>query len=181
MTYQGKVPSTVRGVMLGVAMVVLIGAQSGCASHGVPGGTTFTPKPSSADFEITFDPGQPVDSAVKVEPNEGDAWLETVLSTATDKNRIVWTSDRDFAIKFVSIDDQTQPGKRLGNEKNGWNKAGPKEGGGYILELRLDQGKGKTKKEIRGVKYLVKSPSDCDAKNPGPNCMVLDPVIIVRF
>jgi hypothetical protein len=172
---------TVRGTVLGLACVSIAAMLAGCGHGMVRGGTNLTAKPSKADFDITIDATDPADKQIVVEPNEGDAWLEAVPSPGADDNRIVWKSSVSFSIKFVSIDDQSKdPKKGIGNEQNGWNNA-VRDSSGYKYRLKLDDGKGNKKKTIRGVKYLVKSPAGCDDTNPGPNCVVLDPVIIVRY
>lgn len=172
---------TARMAVLAIASVGVVAVLAGCANGSVRGGPALTSKPSNADFDITIDATDPADKQIVVSPNEGDAWLETVKTPRDGDNKIVWKSSLSFSIKFVSIDDQTKnPKKGIGDEKNGWNDA-QADGNGYKLKVKLDDGSGNKKKTIRGVKYLVKSPAGCDDTNPGPSCLVLDPVIIVRY
>jgi len=136
----------------------------------------------SLDITFVADPGSPSVTEIVVSPNEGDVSLETVpVVPGQDKNWVTWTSERSFAIKFGPIDDTcTGPRKKFGNEKDGWNDSSP-VGNKHVYTLKLNPGKGTKKKEILGAKYSVKSPAGCDAMQPGPNCLVLDPVIIVRY
>lgn len=181
MSYQGKGYGFARAVGLGLAAMGVAAVVTGCVADGVGAGSNLTSKPSYADFNITIDATDPADRQIVVAPNEGDAWLEAVKEPGPDDNRIVWKSTASFSIKFVSIDDQTRnPRKGIGDEQNGWNDARP-DGNGYLYRVSLDNGKGNRRKTIRGVKYLVKSPAGCDDTLPGPNCVVLDPVIIVRY
>ena len=135
-------------------------------------------------LDVTFvtEPGVPPVTRIVVSPDDGDVSLEAVPDApGQDKNWVTWTSDRAFAIKFGPIDETcTGPRKKLGNEKDGWNDSSP-VGNKYVYTLKLNPGKGNSKKEILGAKYSVKSPAKCDETQSDPNCLVLDPVIIVRY
>ena len=176
--------SMVRVFALGLAGLCLAGMLAGCqttAGTTNSGGGSGSPsiKKSNASFTVTDDAND--STTLAVEPDGGDAWLETDADAT--KNYITWTSSRSFAVKFVQIDDQTKnTTKKLGDESNGWNKAKVDAAGTtYTYKLKLDTGSGNRKKSIRGAKYLVKSPDNCDASSPGASCRVLDPVIIVRY
>lgn len=172
---------TVRGAMFGVAIMGLAGVLAGCVTDGNKGETGTMAKPSAAEFEVKFDSSDPVETLIVVEPDEGDVWLEAVKVPKEGENRVIWKSKRSFAIKFVQIDDNDKsPSKKFGDEADGWNDASP-VAGEYIYPLKLKNGEGKKKKSIQGAKYIVKSPAGCDEKSPGPNCLVLDPIIIVRY
>jgi hypothetical protein len=178
-----KVESMVRFVVnLGVAG--LLSVMVGCATHQASGGSASMAKPSTMSLDVAFvaDPTSPSRTAIVVSPNEGDVSLEAVpVMPGQDKNWVTWTSERAFAIKFGPIDEScTGPRKKLGNEKDGWNDSKP-VGNKHVYTLKLNPGKGNSRKEILGAKYSVKSPAGCDETQPGPNCVVLDPVIIVRY
>lgn len=168
----------VRGVVLGLACVSLAGTLVGCTAGGLKGDPATTVNPSNAEFRITVDTSNAPGTEIMVGPNQGDASLEAVKTPVDKQNKIVWTSDRTFAIKFVQFDDpKKSPSKKFGDEKDEWNKSGDD----YAYTLTLKEGSGKPKKSIQGAKYIVKSPEDCDENSPGPNCFVLDPVLIVRY
>ena len=172
---------TARRVTAGLVCIGLTAAIAGCVCGGVRGGPDLADKPSSAEFEVAIDATVPADKRLVVTPNEGDAWIETVATPGTGDNRIVWKSSASFSIKFVQIDDQSRGlSRRLGDERDGWNDA-VRDGSGYKYKLALDRGSGGRNKSIRGAKYLVKSPAGCDDRAPGPDCLMLDPVIIVRY
>ncbi|MGB7738688.1 MAG: hypothetical protein WBM03_06200 [Steroidobacteraceae bacterium] len=152
------------GLTLACALVVL----SGCVCDPV----SVTAKPSKADFKITFTPERATKpTGMTITPNDGDAFLQVVQSPGPDDNKILWYSDQNFRIKFVQIDDQTQPlkpGKELGNEKKDWNDASTKNGR-YEYTLNLKQGNGRTKETV-GAKYIVQHVA---------SLVDFDPVIIV--
>jgi hypothetical protein len=171
---------TVRGAVFGVAIMGLAGVLAGCASGIVRDGTA-TVKPSAADFTIAIDATDPADKQIVIDPDEGDVWLQAVPAPRPGDNRVVWKSSSSFSIKFVQIDDQTKnPSKKFGDENNGWNDS-VADGSDYKYTLKLKNGGTSKKKSIQGAKYLVKMPAGCDDSNPGPNCLVLDPIIIVRY
>ena len=63
-----------------------------------------------------------------------------------------------------------KPGRRLGNEKQGWNEASDKDHDGYWeYTLNLSQGNGHNKEYV-GAKYFVMH---------ADSGMIFDPVIIV--
>jgi hypothetical protein len=172
---------TVRGAVLGVAIIGLAGALAGCTSGGVRGGSSLTAKPSAANFTITIDATDPADKQIDVTPDEGDVWLQAVATPGSGDNRVVWKSSSSFSIKFVQVDDQSKsPSKKFGDEGNGWNDS-VRDGSGYKYKLTLKNGSTSKKKSIQGAKYLVKIPAGCDDSSPGPSCLVLDPIIIVRY
>ena len=73
MNEQGKYV-TVRGAVLGIAIMGLAGALAGCTTSGGAIGTTAT---TNAVFGITFDTNAPKDEAISVSPGEGDAWIHS--------------------------------------------------------------------------------------------------------
>jgi hypothetical protein len=87
----------------------------------------------------------------------------------------------------VQIDDQTkeQRNKFSTRQQSGWNEATCDSAGRNCkLSLPLDAGSKKPhrKKEIRGAKYIVASPSGCSDLKPIPaTCKYQDPVLIVRY
>lgn len=173
--------SSARTIGFGLAVVGAVLAMTGCTSGGVRSDPSLTTSPSSAEFTIAIDATDPADKQVVVTPNEGDAWLVALASPGSDDNKVVWRSNVSFAIKFVQIDDQTKkPSKKFGDEGDGWNDA-VADRNGYKYKLTLKNGAGTKKKSIQGAKYLVKSPAGCDDSTPGPDCVVLDPVFIVRY
>jgi hypothetical protein len=186
MNDQGKA-SMIRGIALGLAGLGLAGLLAGCADRGGVkgdggGGHGLTTKPSMIAFQMTIDPAKPVDAQITFDKNDGDVWLDTVPGNGDDKNRIIWTASSEFEILFAQIDDQSKEiTKKLGKEDKGWNKSKVNPAGGHILNIQLDEGKGQSSKEIRGAKYIVRSPPNCDSTKPGPSCAVVDPIIIVRY
>ncbi len=152
----------------GFALVCLVGGLAGCANRPLQVMT----KPSHADFDIVFQPdGAPQPTSMVITPDDGDAWLVVVKVPGPKDNKVVWQSEKNFKIKFVQIDDQTQPlkpGKELGDEKQGWNEA-KQTNDGWVYTLNLKQGSGHGTVTV-AAKYIVRS----DAYN-----IELDPVIIV--
>jgi hypothetical protein len=178
-----KIESMVRFfISLGVAG--LLSALVGCVANHAGGGPQIVTKPSTMSLDVTFvaDPGVPPSTGIVVSPDDGDVSLEAVIEVpGQDKNWVTWTSERAFAIKFGPLDENcTGPRKKFGNEKDGWNDSKP-VGNKHVYTLKVNPGKGNPRKEILGAKYSVKSPAECDETRPGPNCLVLDPVIIVRY
>jgi hypothetical protein len=186
MSYQGY---KVRGWAFGLVAVGMVAGLAGCKTAGGEqdggGGPKPMVRPSFASFAITksaIDPGLLV-----VSPDDGDAWLETLPRERTHKdeqiNGVVWTYTESFDIKFVQIDDPDKsPTRKFGpTQQNGWTAARCEQGKPCVFDLPLYKGNGKSKKEIRGAKYMVRSPSDCDHRNPGAGCAFLDPVLIVRY
>jgi hypothetical protein len=138
----------------------------------------------SAVFDVTFATTGPGSEAVTITPGHGDAWLEA----AEDGSSVLeWNADREFGVKFVQIDDQSkeQKNKFSTRQKAGWNDAKCDSAGtNCTLSLPLDPGSNKPhkKKEIRGAKYIVASPSGCSDLKPIPaTCKYQDPVLIVRY
>ena len=178
-----KIESMVR-VVINLGVAGLLSALVGCATPQASGGPKGTTRPSTMSLDVTFvaDPASPSLTEIVVSPNEGDVSLEAVpVAPGQDKNWVTWTSERSFAIKFGPLDDScTGPRKKFGNEKDGWNDSKP-VGDKHVYTLKLNPGKGNSRKEILGAKYSVKSPAGCDEKYPGSSCLVLDPVIIVRY
>lgn len=153
---------------LGLTLVCMLGVLAGCACDPV----RVTGKPSSAKFTIKFEPGRVTPpTGMIITPDDGDVFLRVVNTPGPDDNKVVWQSDQNFRIRFVQIDNQTQPllpGKELGNEKKDWNEASNRNGvWTYTLNLRQGSGKGR---EVVGAKYLVEH---ADSRT------VFDPVIIV--
>jgi hypothetical protein len=177
MSYQGyRVRTWVHGLVAVVAVAGLVGCKS------PPGVRSDADALTGITFEIEFDTTVPGDEAVKITPQHGDAWL---VSAKQGTSTIEWTANRAFGIKFVQIDDQSkeQRNKFSKSQKAGWNDA-TCDNGLCKLVLPLDEGTDKPhkKKEIRGAKYIVASPSGCsDKQNIPADCMWLDPVIIVRY
>jgi hypothetical protein len=175
--------SMVRGFALGLTGLGLAGLLAGCGgTGGVRGGGTPQAL-TSAIFEVEFAATGPGDEAVTIKPEHGDAWLE---SAADGSSKLEWTSNSNFGIKFVEIDDQSkeQKNKFSHRQVDGWNEAKCDGTGKCTLSLPLDPGTNKPhkKKEIRGAKYIVASPSGCYDLKPRPaNCKWQDPVIIVRY
>lgn len=153
---------------LGLVLASMIGAVSGCASHSIQ----VQAKPSRVTFKIAFESdGAAKPTGMIINPNNGDAFLEVVKEAGPDDNKVVWKSDQNFRIRFVQIDDQTQPlkpGKELGNEKKDWNAASEKAGA-WEYTLKLQQGRGSTKETV-GAKYIVEHVD---------SGVLFDPVIIV--
>jgi hypothetical protein len=152
----------------GLTLACVLAVLSGCASNlGCVNG-----KPSNVTFQIGFQPdGSAKPTGMVITPGDGDAFLQVVKSPGPDDNKILWHSDQDFRIKFVQIDDQTQPlkpGKELGNEKKDWNDASNKNGR-YEYTLNLKQGNGRVKETV-GAKYIVQHVA---------SKVEFDPVIIV--
>jgi hypothetical protein len=178
-----KIESMAR-LFISLGVAALLSALVGCAAQQAGGGPRSTTKPSTMALDVTFvtDPGVPPITRIVVSPNDGDVSLEAVPAVpGQDKNWVTWTAERSFAIKFGPIDETcTGPRKKFGDEKDGWNDSKP-VGDKHVYTLKLNPGRGNPKKEILGAKYSVKSPAGCDAEHPGANCVVLDPVIIVRY
>jgi hypothetical protein len=153
---------------LGLTLACVIGVLSGCADNLA----CLNGKPSNVKFEITFQPdGVAKPAGMVITPDDGDVFLRVVRSPGPDDNKVVWQSAQNFRIKFVQIDDQTQPlrpGKELGNEKKDWNDASNKKGV-WEYTLNLKQGNGHTKETV-AAKYLVEH---------ADSGTVFDPVIIV--
>jgi hypothetical protein len=177
----------VRGGVLAVLAVGVTAGLAGCKTVGdVNGGSGDgggEPRPllnpSFISFKIDKDAKDP--TLLVVSPAYGDAWLDaepTAPAPGEDKNKIVWTSDYSYDIKFVSIDDPAKnPRKKFGpTQKNDWNKIECKSGPPCRFELPLFTGNGKSRKEIVGAKYMLRSPSGCTT-----GCAYLDPIIIVRY
>lgn len=152
----------------GFALAGLVSGLAGCAGRPLQ----VTTKPSHADFSVAFMPdGAPQPTSMIITPDDGDAWLLVVKTPGPKDNKVVWQSKKNFKIKFVQIDDQTQPlkpGKELGDEKQGWNEA-RQTNDGWVYTLNLKQGSGHGTVTV-AAKYIVRS----DAYN-----IELDPVIIV--
>ena len=155
---------------IGLVLACVIGLLAGCVgiSGHQPG------KRSYADFDIEFLPANssaPTDMVIT--PDEGDAFLEAVMTTNANDNRIVWTADKHFQVRFVQVDDQDKPlrpGKELGDEKQDWNDS-IKVGNEWVYTLLLKTSSGRKQKETVAAKYFVKLVS--------PE-VIFDPVIIVR-
>jgi hypothetical protein len=152
----------------GLTLACIVGIASGCGGRPLHGMT----KPAYADFDIEFKTdgtGKP--TSMIITPGDGDAWLQVVKVPGPKDNRITWQSRQNFKIKFGRIDDPSEPlkpGKRLGNEKDGWNEA-TETGGIWEYTLKLSQGNGRTKETV-GAKYSVKHVD---------SGLEFDPVIIV--
>jgi hypothetical protein len=129
-------------------------------------------KPSHANFDIVFKPDKPaIPTAMSISPDDGDAMLKVVKSPGSDDNKIVWQSNQQFCVKFVQVDDPSQPlkaGKELGDEKKEWNES-KKKGEVWEYTLNLKQGGGHGPETVV-AKYTVKH---FDSK------LEFDPVIIV--
>jgi hypothetical protein len=154
---------------MGLTLACVIGILSGCVNDPV----RVTGKPSHATFTIKFEPERVTPpTGMIITPGDGDVFLRVVRTPGPDDNKVVWQSDQNFRIRFVQIDDQTQPlrpGKELGNERKDWNEASQKNGvWGYTLKLRQGSGNGT---ETVGAKYLVEH---------ADSGTVFDPVIIVE-
>ena len=155
---------------LGLVLVCVFGLLAGCADNPAHA----TGKPSYADFDIAFLPaGSAVPTDMVITPDGGDAFLEAVMTTNANDNRIIWKSDKHFQVRFVQIDDQDQPlrpGKELGDEKKDWNDS-TQVGKDWVYTLHLKASSGRKQKETVAAKYFVKLVS--------PE-VIFDPVIIVR-
>lgn len=156
-------------LVMGLALACLLGALTGCVTDPA----RATAKPSYATFQIDF---QPTDSArptgMIITPNDGDVFLQVVKSPSHDDNKVIWRSSQNFRVKFVQVDDQTQPlkpGRELGDEKKDWNEA-TKKHGAWEYTLNLKQGSGSARETV-AAKYFVEH---YDSK------AVFDPVIIVN-
>jgi len=180
-----KIESMVR-VVISLGVAGLLSTLVGCATNNPDtGGPKGMTKPSTMSLEVTFvtDVGAPPITRIVVSPDDGDVSLEAVPEgSGQDKNWVKWTSaSRSFSIKFAPLDVPCASGKKkFGNENDCWNDS-KKVGEKQVYKLKLNPGRGRNEKEILMAKYSVKSPAGCDEKNPGPNCLVLDPVIIVRY
>jgi hypothetical protein len=155
---------------IGFVMVCVLGFLAGCTANPVQAAD----KRSYADFDIAFLPaGSAVPTSMVITPDDGDAFLDAVMTTNANDNRITWKSDKHFKVRFVQVDDQDQPlrpGKELGDEKKDWNDS-TQVGGDWVYTLRLKASSGRSQKETVAAKYFVKLVS--------PE-VVFDPVIIVR-
>jgi len=155
---------------IGFVLVCVLGFLAGCAANPAQA----TGKRSYADFDIAFLPaGSAVPTSMVITPDDGDAFLEAVMTTNANDNRITWKSDKHFQVRFVQVDDQDQPllpGKELGDENKDWNDS-KQVGKDWVYTLRLKASSGRSQKETVAAKYLVKLVS--------PE-VVFDPVIIVR-
>lgn len=153
---------------LGLTLAWVTGALSGCAHEPAH----LNGKPSHATFQIAFQPDRVAKpTGMVITPDEGDAFLRVVRSPGPDDNKVIWRSAQSFRIRFVQIDDQTQPlkpGKELGNEKKDWNDASNRNGT-WEYTLNLRQGSGNVTETV-AAKYLV--------EHAGSGT-VFDPVIIV--
>jgi len=180
-----KIESMVR-VVISLGVAGLLGALAGCTTNNGGVEPQIVTRPSTKALDITYvaDPGAQPPTKIVVSPNDGDVSLEAVpVVPGPEKNWVTWTSEgRSFSIKFGSCDGtSTEPRKKFGNENDGWNDSKPVGNDRHVYKLKLNPGNGSNKKEIVVGKYSVKSPAGCDEKHPGPNCLVLDPVIIVRY
>lgn len=174
-------------VVISLGVAGLLSALVGCATNPDSGGPQVMTRPSTMALDIAFvaDPGSPSLTEIVVRPNGGDVLLEAVPETPgrdnRDKNWVTWTSDRSFAIFFGQFEDhKKKPDKKFGDEKDGWNKSYDNHGK-QVYKLKLKPGKGNGGKEIQGAKYTVISPAKCADTPLDPECLNLDPVIIVRY
>lgn len=155
---------------IGFVLVCVLGFLAGCAGNPAQ----LTDKRSYQDFDIEFLPvGSAAPTDMVITPDEGDAFLEAVVTTNANDNRITWKSAKHFQVRFVQVDDQDQPlrpGKELGDEKKDWNDS-KQVGNAWEYTLRLKAGSGRKQKETVAAKYFVKLVS--------PE-VIFDPVIIVR-
>jgi hypothetical protein len=155
---------------IGFVMVCVLGFLAGCTANPVQAAD----KRSYADFDIAFLPaGSAVPTSMVITPDDGDAFLDAVMTTNANDNRITWKSDKHFQVRFVQVDDQDQPlrpGKELGDENKDWNDS-KQVGKDWVYTLRLKASSGRSQKETVAAKYFVKLVS--------PE-VVFDPVIIVR-
>ena len=155
---------------IGLVLVCVFGLLAGCAGNPAQ----LTDKRSYQDFDIAFLPANSaVPTDMVITPDEGDAFLEAVMTTNANDNRITWKSDKHFQVRFVQVDDQDQPlrpGKELGDEKKDWNDS-KQVGNDWVYTLRLKPSSGRKQKETVAAKYFVKLVS--------PE-VIFDPVIIVR-
>ena len=91
---------------IGLVLVCAVGLLAGCAGNPAQ----VTGKRSYADFDIAFLPASSaVPTEIAITPDGGDAFLEAVMTTSANDNRITWKSDKHFQIKFVQVDDQDKP------------------------------------------------------------------------
>lgn len=152
----------------GFMLACMVGVLAGCAGRPLHAMT----KPSYADFDIVFKPDRASPpTSMAISPDDGDAWLQVVKVPGPKDNRITWRSEQNFKIRFGRIDDPGEPlkpGKRLGNEKDGWNDA-TETNGVWEYTLSLSQGNGRTKETV-GAKYSIKHVD---------SGVEFDPVIIV--
>jgi len=172
-------------VVINLGVAGLLSALVGCATPQASGGPKGTTRPSTMPLDVTFvtDPGVPPITRIVVSPYDGDVSIEAVPEgPGLDRNWVTWTSaSHSFSIKFAPIGEPCIKGrKKFGDENDCWNDS-KKVGDKQVYKLKLNPGRGTKDKEILVAKYSVKSPAGCDEKNPGPNCLVLDPVIIVRY
>jgi hypothetical protein len=152
-----------------LALALLFGAVAGCGSNPAQ----VAVKPSKADFTIEFTPdNSTTPTGMAIAPDEGDAFLEVVKNPGSNDNKVIWFSRQNFQVKFVQVDDQTQPlkpGKELGDENRDWNDAKPKSGG-WEYTLKLRQRTGNEPETVVG-KYIVRH------VGTGKD---FDPILIVR-
>jgi hypothetical protein len=153
----------------GLALAFLFGAVAGCGSNPAQ----VAVKPSKADFVIEFTSGNgTAPTGMAITPDEGDAFLQVVKDPGSNDNKVVWYSRQNFRIKFVQVDDQTQPlkpGKELGDENRDWNDALSKRGG-WEYTLKLRQRTGSEPETVAG-KYIVQHVGSGKE---------FDPILIVR-
>jgi len=151
---------------LGFTLACLVSALMGCAGRPIHA----MKKPSSADFNIAF-AGTPQPTSMSITPDGGDVWLQVVKAPGPKDNKVTWQSNQKFSVRFGQIDDPTEPlkpGRRLGNEKQGWNDA-VETNGVWQYTLELSQGNGHAHDTV-AAKYFV--------KHVGSG-VIFDPVIIV--
>jgi len=179
-----KIESMVR-VVISLGVAGLLSALVGCTTNNGGVEPQIMTRPSTKALDITYvaDPGAQPPTKIVVSPNDGDVLLDAVPETPgrdnRDKNWVTWTSDRSFAIFFGQFEDhKKKPDKKFGDEKDGWNKSYDNHGK-QVYKLKLKPGKGT--KEIQGAKYTVISPAKCADTPLDPECLNLDPVIIVRY
>jgi hypothetical protein len=116
-----QVDTKQKRARIGFVMVCVLGFLAGCTANPVQAAD----KRSYADFDIAFLPaGSAVPTSMVITPDDGDAFLDAVMTTNANDNRITWKSDKHFQVRFVQVDDQDQPlrpGKELGDENKDWN------------------------------------------------------------
>jgi hypothetical protein len=98
-------------------LVCAFGLLAGCASNPAQ----VTGKRSYADFDIAFLPANStVPTDMVITPDDGDAFLEAVMTTNANDNRITWKSARHFQVRFVVDEQENHCGRAGTGRQEDW-------------------------------------------------------------